>query len=79
MIIPRDTPRQEQLIRAQALKKQHLIDYIPWDHLNRETLYEKIQLLLEQPQQYRKAMEDFQLDGVECIKNRLQTFRELMR
>ena len=77
LIIPRDTPRQEQLIRAQAMKKQHLIDYIPWDTLGKETLLEKINLLLEQPDQFRTAMENFHLDGVDCIKNRLQTFRNL--
>ncbi len=75
LIIPRDTPRQEQLIRAQALKKKHLIDYIPWNNLNWEMLQEKIELLLEQPRRFRMAMEDFHLDGVTCIKERLQTFR----
>ncbi len=79
LIIPRDTPRKEQLIRAQALKKQHLIDYIPWDDLNRETLHEKIQLLLEQPHQFQTAMDNFHLDGVESIKGRLQTFRDMTR
>ncbi len=75
LIIPRDTPRQEQLIRARALKKKHLIDYIPWNSLSWETLQEKIGLLLEQPDRFRTAMEDFHLDGVTCIKERLQTFR----
>lgn len=77
LIIPRDTPRQEQLIRAQALKKKHLIDYIPWNNLSWEMLQEKIDFLLEQPGQFREAMEDFHLDGVTCIKERLQTFRRL--
>ena len=77
LIIPRDTPRQEQLIRAQALKKKHLIDYIPWNSLHWEMLQEKIEFLLEQPRQFRAAMEDFHLDGVTCIKERLQTFRSL--
>ena len=76
LIIPRDTPRQEQLIRAQALKKQHLIDYISWNDLNGETLRKKISLLLDQPGRFHAAMEKFQLDGIECIKNRLQLFRD---
>ncbi len=75
LIIPRDTPRQEQLIRAQALKKKHLIDCIPWNSLSWEKLQEKVSLLLEQPGRFRVAMEDFHLDGVTCIKERLQTFR----
>jgi predicted glycosyltransferase len=77
LIIPRDTPRQEQLIRAQALKKQHLIDFIPWDELKDETLLEKTNFLLAQPDLFRTAMENFHLDGVDCIKNRLQTFRNV--
>jgi len=76
LIIPRDTPRQEQLIRARALKRQHLIDCIPWDGLDDKLLREKIILLLEQPQAFHQAMECFRLDGIQTIKKRLATFRE---
>ena len=31
LVIPRETPRKEQLIRAQAFQRQHLVDYISWD------------------------------------------------
>lgn len=79
LIIPRDTPRREQLIRAQAFKKQNLIDYIPWDELNPEALRDKIDFLLNCPQRYRKAMDTFHLDGIERIKYRLKTFRNMDR
>lgn len=76
LILPRDTPRKEQLIRAQALKKQHLIDCVPWDELNETRLREKILALLEQPDRFHTAMENFHLDGVTRIKERLKIFRE---
>ena len=77
LIIPRDTPRQEQLIRAQAMQKQKLIDYIPWNQLHVEKLQEKITYLLQHPQHFTSAMENFRLDGIDCIKSRLKEFRLL--
>ncbi|MDH4012347.1 MAG: glycosyltransferase, partial [Desulfobacterales bacterium] len=42
VVIPRETPRKEQLIRARAFKRHNLVDYIPWGELSPEILQEKI-------------------------------------
>ena len=76
LIIPRDQPRQEQLIRAQALKDRGLIDCIPWKALDVGGLRTKITAMLDNLDQYRLPMQGFSLDGIDVIKERLQKFRE---
>jgi len=75
LIIPRDRPRQEQLIRARAMKKHRLIDYIPWDRLDPTILEQRLRNLLEDPTPFIQAMDRFQLNGVERIKQRVSAFR----
>ncbi|MBW1749679.1 MAG: glycosyltransferase [Deltaproteobacteria bacterium] len=76
LIIPRDQPRQEQLLRAQALKARGLIDCIPWKELNVGGLRTKITTMLDNLDQYRLPMQGFSLDGIDVIQDRLQKFRE---
>lgn len=76
LIIPRETPRKEQLIRAKALKEKNLIDYIPWSELSSSSLREKVVSMLADLQSYREAIERFRLDGIDCIKQRLAEFRK---
>lgn len=75
LIIPRDTPRKEQLLRAQALKARGLIDCIPWQELVVDGLRDKITGMLDNLDLYRLPMQGFSLDGIDCIKKRLQKFR----
>ncbi len=77
LLIPRSSPRLEQHIRAQVFKERDLLDYIPWDELSPELLYEKILALLENPAPYRQAIEQFTMPGLEIMRARLNEFCEL--
>ncbi len=76
LIIPRDRPRQEQLLRAQALKDRGIIDCIPWQQLDAGQLRKKITAMLADLEQYQAPLQQFTLDGIDCIKERLQGFRQ---
>jgi predicted glycosyltransferase len=75
LIIPRDRPRREQLLRAQALKARGLIDCISWQELAVPGLRKKITSMLDNLDKYRLPMQAFSLDGINCIKERLRNFR----
>lgn len=75
LIIPRETPRLEQLLRAEALKKQRLIEFIPWSALNPERLQHQLFAMLDDLQPYRQAISHFPLDGSDFIKNRVRHFK----
>jgi predicted glycosyltransferase len=75
LVIPRETPRKEQMIRALTFKRQNLIDYIPWDDLSPTLLRNKLEDLLGNAAHYRQAIADFRLTGIETMKQRLQEFR----
>jgi predicted glycosyltransferase len=75
LVIPRETPRREQLIRAQTFQRQNLIDYIPWDRLTPDLLRAKLIELLSNPAAHREAIGAFALTGIETMKQRLQDFR----
>jgi len=75
LVIPRETPRKEQLIRAQAFQRQNLVDYIPWSDFTAERLLGKVSSLLENPEPYREAISQFRLTGIETMQRRLSDFR----
>jgi predicted glycosyltransferase len=75
LVIPRETPRKEQLIRAQTFQRQNLIDYIAWDRLTPDLLRAKLIELLSNPAAHREAIGAFALTGLEAMKQRLQDFR----
>jgi predicted glycosyltransferase len=75
LVIPRETPRKEQIIRARAFSRQNLVDYIPWDDFTPELLRQKVDSLLENPEPYRVAISRFQLTGIETMQKRLFEFR----
>jgi predicted glycosyltransferase len=75
LIIPRETPRQEQIIRARAFHRQNLVDYIPWADYAPDLLRNKIFSLLENPGPYHAAISRFKLTGLEIMKRRLVEFR----
>jgi len=76
LIIPRETPRKEQLIRAEAFKKQQLIDYLPWPKLKADKLFDKLMIMLDNLDSYRQAISGFELDGINFIKERLRQFKD---
>jgi predicted glycosyltransferase len=75
LVIPRETPRREQIIRARAFARQNLVDYIPWGEFNSELLKQKLFALLENPEPYHGAISQFRLTGIETMKRRLHEFR----
>ena len=75
LIVPRENPRQEQLLRARAFKAQGLIDCIPWSDLSPQVLREKLEQMLQGLPRYQQAIADFKLEGIETIRQRLAAFR----
>jgi predicted glycosyltransferase len=75
LVIPRETPRKEQLIRAQAFRHQNLVDYISWDAFTARRLREKLLSMLSDPEPYRRAVADFKMTGIDTMRQRLQHFR----
>jgi predicted glycosyltransferase len=75
LVIPREKPRKEQMIRAQAFKRQNLVDYIPWAESTPQILEKKILALLETPEPYLEAISQFRLTGIETMQQRLRDFR----
>ncbi len=75
LVIPRETPRKEQIIRARAFHRNNLVDYIPWDDFTPELLRKKIITLLRDLGPYHKAISQFRLTGIETMQKRLREFR----
>jgi predicted glycosyltransferase len=75
LIIPRETPRLEQLIRARTFQRRRLADYIAWNEMTPVVLREKLVELLENHSLYREAIAGFRLTGIEVMKQRLKEFR----
>jgi predicted glycosyltransferase len=76
LIIPRETPRREQLIRATCLKEHHLLDFIPWNEMTPQLLHEKILSTISNRDQYLEAMAAFSLSGLDAIRKRLVHFKK---
>jgi predicted glycosyltransferase len=77
LIIPRETPRKEQLIRAEKLGEQGLIDYIPWTEVNSPLLRSKIVNMLKKTTKYQKTMQAFKLSGLDTMRSRVEHFKKL--
>ncbi|MBW2432223.1 MAG: glycosyltransferase [Deltaproteobacteria bacterium] len=75
LVIPRETPRKEQLIRAQAFKRHNLVDYIPWAELEPTFLLNKILAFLGNSAPYVKAISQFRFTGIETMQQRIHDFR----
>ena len=74
LIIPREVPRKEQLIRAQVLYNHNLVDYIPWHSFSPKILRERVLAILERPEPYRDAISRFELTGYKIMRCRLEAF-----
>ncbi|MFZ7125084.1 MAG: glycosyltransferase family protein [Desulfobacterales bacterium] len=75
LVIPRDTPRLEQLIRARAFHRQGLVDYIHPDTLTPETLRSRIAAMLRNPSPYKEALSRFQFTGIDIMRQRIAALR----
>ena len=74
LIIPRETPRKEQLIRAQILNDRHLVDYVPLGGCSAPIMRERIFALLENSGSYRKAISRLRMTGIDEMRKRLFEF-----
>lgn len=75
LVVPRQTPRKEQLIRTRALAGRQLLDHIPLDKLNAEQMLKKLAALLENPRPYQDAMARFRLTGIDRICQRIEAIK----
>ncbi len=76
LIIPRETPRKEQLIRAEKLTEQGLIDFLPWKEVSAQLLRDKIVTILSKSKQYKEKMAHFKLSGLDTMRDRMEHFRD---
>jgi predicted glycosyltransferase len=76
LVVPREVPRQEQRIRAEALSERGLIEYLPWDDLSAGDIRDKLTRLLTDPVPYKTAMSRFPFTGLSVISERLHVFRQ---
>ena len=76
LLIPRETPRLEQTIRAQCFNQRNLLDYIPWKMLSPELLSKKVDDLLQKPNVLQTAMSKFKMTGYDIMRQRIQEFRK---
>jgi len=74
LVIPRETPRKEQFIRAEAFKREGLLDFIPWSRLTLENLEENIHAMLNNSAAYVHAMAGFEMRGITSISHRISKF-----
>lgn len=79
LIIPRETPRKEQLIRAERLQERGLFDYIPWTQVSPQRLKEKIRSLIANKNLFQKTISNFDLSGLDVMLARLHQFRHKKR
>lgn len=75
LIIPRETPRKEQLIRAERFKAHGIAEYIPWNDISPDVLRDKVLYLLEHPDFFKEAINHFPMTGFDVMRRRLTMFR----
>lgn len=75
LIIPRETPRLEQTIRAKILQDRGLVSYLPWSELSPETLHERITTMLDNANEQKRRISDFPMTGLDVMRSRLEAFR----
>ena len=76
LLIPRETPRLEQTLRAQCFSERNLLDYIPWERVSPQLLHDKIDRLLQKPEVFQEAMSEFKMTGFDIMRQRIQEFRK---
>lgn len=76
LIVPRETPRLEQTIRAKVLKEQNLADFLPWHQLGPDAIMEKVNHLLNNSNSIREAINNFNFTGLEVMHDRVGYFKD---
>ena len=76
LIVPRETPRKEQLIRAERLSARGLVDYLPWEEVSAQLLRDKIFTILQKKDEYREKMMTFPLSGLDIMRERVEHFKD---
>jgi len=75
IIIPRELPRKEQLIRAKLLHRRSLVEFIPWHACTPQQMQAKVYGLLDNPDACREAISRFQMTAIDVMRQRLAAFR----
>jgi predicted glycosyltransferase len=75
LIVPREHPRKEQLIRAKILNREKLAAYLPWNECTPEAMRDRLHALLEDSFRVRHAINAFKMTGIETICRRLESFK----
>ena len=76
LIVPREQPRKEQLIRANIFHEQNLVDYVPLEECGPDIMENKLFSLLENAAAYRRAISGFRMTGIETMRWRLAAFQD---
>ncbi len=76
LIVPRSTPREEQLIRARIFAAGGLLEYIPWETVDADGMHNKIRLLLENASRYEERLKVFPMTAFDVINSRIRAFGE---
>lgn len=79
LVVPRDRPRKEQLIRAQRLSARGLVDYIPPGDLTPRRLGDSVMDLLDRAGERRETMAGFDMTGIRVIQEQVGQFRKAGR
>jgi predicted glycosyltransferase len=76
LVVPRSTPREEQLIRARTFADRGLLEYIPWEGVSPTGMHDKIRHLLVDAARYETALNQFPMTAFTVINSRIRTFGE---
>ena len=75
LLVPRETPRLEQRIRAEVLKRHGLADFVGWSEMTPQLLGERLDALLNEPHAAKRAVNAFNFTGLDVMLDRLDEFR----
>ena len=76
LVVPRSTPREEQLIRARLFAAKGLLEYIPWEEVDALQMQDKLSLLLDNPDRYAEPLNRFPMTAFAVINSRIHAFGE---
>ena len=74
LIVPRSTPREEQLIRARIFAEKGLLEYIPWETVEAGPMRDRIETLLADTATYEEALQAFPMTAFDVINSRIKSF-----
>jgi predicted glycosyltransferase len=74
LVVPRSTPREEQLIRARTFAARGLLEYIPWEGVTPAGMHDKIRHLLVDAARYETALGRFPMTAFAVINSRIRAF-----